>query len=166
MLKYIESTLVAKVLALCFLLALIPFFLGSVACDQEKTPSDVPPEDTAEPEIPCTVNSEMFSNVTAEPTAVATVIRVTWESTEENPGWVRFEDSLGRTQNTPTGEASTQHEVLLLGNRPLSTVRFQLMTRDDTLWCSEFLTAETGALPAAPGARCRPRAPLRSSARL
>lgn len=99
----------------------------------------------------CDAGDGSARDVSVEETDVATVLRVTWTTAEPTVGRVVFENGDGLARATPWDEApATEHEALLLGMLPSSTIPWHVETQaGDETWCGEPRTATTGTLPTA-----------------
>jgi hypothetical protein len=84
--------------------------------------------------------SDLIENVTAELTDINTVVRVTFDTTEEATATVMFGPEDLRYETPPT-EKGTHHEVLLVGLPALTTAHYQIVVGDET---GQERTIETG----------------------
>jgi len=107
-------------------------------------PLSIPSLDAA-----CTPDPTLFPDVTAELTAVGTVVRVRWSASEAVAAQVMYaeeDDTAWRT--TPVGAASSGAEALLLGLHPDRPVTLRVTAEiDGEPWCSDAVEIRTGALP-------------------
>ena len=87
-------------------------------------------------------SNDLVQNVTAEPTDVGTVIRVTFDTKEEETATVKFGPDDLRYETPPT-EKGTHHEVLLVGLPALTEAHYQIVIGGDT---DEERTVETGTV--------------------
>lgn len=86
--------------------------------------------------------------IEAELTDVLTVVRVTWTTTESTSGYVEFGEDESYGLVTPTTDAGTTHEVLLLGNGSDRDIHFRVVTvAGDTELPSDDYSIATGTLP-------------------
>lgn len=103
----------------------------------DSDPETLPPSD-------CVEDAALFSEITVENTDIATVLRVSWTTTEATEGFIVFSDGV-LSHSTPLSAASTEHSQLLLGVPADTDVSFQIMAGDR---CSAINTARTESLPA------------------
>lgn len=88
------------------------------------------------------------TSIEAEIATVQTVVRVRWTTPTATTGYVRFGPDTSYALQTPLGEASTEHEVLLLGNHAETEVHFQVVSAQDGVEvASEDQMITTGPLP-------------------
>ena len=87
-------------------------------------------------------SKDVVENVTAEPTDVGTVIRVTFDTKDEATATVKFGPDDLRYE-TPATASGTHHEVLLVGLPANTTAHYQIVVGGDT---DEERTVETGTV--------------------
>jgi hypothetical protein len=122
--------------------------LALAACTQPNAtpaPLTLPDLDGA-----CVSDPELFTDVTAEVTAVPTVLRVRWAASEPVAARVIYaEDDTAAVLSTPDGATSAEAETLLLGLHPDRPVTLRVAAEIDGVQrCSDALQVRTGALPA------------------
>lgn len=87
-------------------------------------------------------SNDLVQNVTAEVTDVGTVVRVTFDTTDEVSATVKFGPEDLRYE-TPATAKGTHHEVLLVGLPALTEAPYQIVVGGDT---DEERTVETGTV--------------------
>lgn len=93
-----------------------------------------------------------ITNIEAEiAEKVVTVVRVRWTTSAPSFDYVEYGETSTYDKRTPLGEATTDHEVLLLGNPAETDVHFRVVSAHadgGPTWTSEDLSITTGILPA------------------
>lgn len=87
-------------------------------------------------------------DVVAEPTDVATVVRVSWRTDVPSVGRVEFGEDTAYDLVTPDTAEGTEHSVLLLGVTADRDVGFRVVSETATCAVSTDGATRTGSLPA------------------
>lgn len=82
--------------------------------------------------------------------AIATVVHVSWTTEAEASGFVEYGTSESLGQSTPWSEATTEHELTLLGLKAEETYFYRVVSeRDGERVESEIAEVRTGPIPGA-----------------
>jgi hypothetical protein len=100
------------------------------------------------PDEGCTVDEGLFVDVSANTTAVATVVRVGWVLDEPASVWALFAEDGGLANATNRQPRARSGEALLLGLPEDTVLAYRLVAElDGALHCSALREARTGWLP-------------------
>lgn len=110
--------------------------------------SDGKGNDTAAAADPALDADATVMDVTAELGTIVTVVIVRWHTDEPTTGYVEFGPDTTYGLSTPTTEATTDHEVLLLGNPADTDVHFRVvLTEGEESDATADYSITTGSLP-------------------
>lgn len=113
-------------------------------CYEEGADTGMRTRDTgSEPAPSCVEDDAWFETLEASLTEIPTVAEVRWETPEAVDSEVRFEVD-GETREVEAEPDETDHQVILLGLPPSSTVTWQVFASGT---CSTPRSLETGSLP-------------------